>query len=55
MGHNFRETSVNKMDKKKYDENYAQIDWGNNEALIEDEETELRFRIETQDDEDEEE
>jgi hypothetical protein len=28
LGINFKETSINKMDKKKYDENFAQIDWG---------------------------
>ena len=27
MGLGFKETSINKMDKKKYDENFAQIKW----------------------------
>lgn len=41
MGINFKETSINKMDKKKYDENFAQIDWGDMEAV----ETSVEFTV----------
>lgn len=28
MGIDFKENSINKMDRKKYEENFNQIDWG---------------------------
>lgn len=28
MGNGFAETSVNKIDQKKYEENFNKIDWG---------------------------